>query len=86
MVYIDEVFNEHLELANSSRALKQAYWTGYAAGVMRGRFGDVAVADRYHDEWLRRDAAGELAQGYRDGFARLAGLNGTRRSVEPVLT
>ena len=70
----DEVFNGAMELAHSMRATMDAYWTGYAAGLMRARFGSVAVGDGYHDEWRQPDALDERARGYRDGYSRLEGV------------
>lgn len=70
----DEVFNGEIELTHSMRATMDVYWTGYAAGLMRARFGSVAVGDRYHDEWRQTDAPDDQARGYRDDYSRLERL------------
>ena len=70
----DEAFNGEMERAHSQRATMEVYWTGYAAGLMRARFGSVAVGDQFHDEWRQGDAPDERARGYRDGYARLERL------------
>ena len=51
----DEIFNGEMELAYSRRAGEEIYWSGYATGLMRARFGRVAVRDHYHDEWRQGD-------------------------------
>jgi hypothetical protein len=70
----DEIFNGEMELAYSRRAGQEVYWSGYAAGLMRARFGRVAVRDDYHDEWRQGDPPDERARGYRDGYAKLERL------------
>ena len=70
----DEVFNGEMERAHSKRATMEVYWTGYAAGLMRARFGSVAVRDQYHDEWRQGDPPDERARGYRDGYSKLERL------------
>jgi hypothetical protein len=77
----DEVFNGEMERAHSRRATMEVYWTGYAAGLMRARFGSVAVRDQFHDELRQGDPTDERARGYRDGYAKLERL--ARDSSEP---
>jgi hypothetical protein len=74
MTLIDEIFDDEMELACSMRATLDVYWRGYAAGIMRARFGSVAVSDTYHAEWHQVDASGDQARGYRDGYSKLLGL------------
>jgi|GEM_PF-5583722 hypothetical protein len=71
MTYAEEVFNREMERATRMQKVMFGYWTGYAAGLMRARFGRVAVPDTYHDAWSPDDAAGDQARGYRDGYATL---------------
>lgn len=72
MTRTDDVFNCEMELATQmNRADPDGYWTGYATGLMRARFGCVAVGDRYHDAWSPNDVPGDQARGYRDGYAKL---------------
>lgn len=69
----DEVFNCEMERATlSQRTCNDGYWMGYATGLMRARFGAVAVADGHHEAWSADDAPGGTACGYRDGYAKLA--------------
>ena len=70
----DEIFNGEMERAYSRWASKDVYWSGYAAGLMRARFGSLAVGDQYHDEWRQGDPPDERARGYRDGYAKLERL------------
>lgn len=71
----DEVFNCEMELATYRRMVDtDAYWRGYATGLMRARFGCIAVPDWRHYAWSLADAPGERARGYRDGYARLAAI------------
>ena len=90
----DEAFNGEMERAHSQRATMEVYWTGYTAGLMRARFGSVAVGDKYHEKWRQTDAPDERARGYRDGYSRLEGVMhassepggrapGTRRHESP---
>ena len=68
----DEVFNREMERATRMQnAGMEGYWSGYAAGLMRARFGPVAVGDSYHEAWSPCDAPGARARGYRDGYAKL---------------
>lgn len=73
MTRTEEVFNREMEFASAMRATMDVYWSGYAAGLMRALFGDVAVHDRYHCAWMQADAPGEQARGYRDGYCKLTG-------------
>lgn len=73
MTRIEEFFNREMELASRMKRVERpVYWLGYSAGVMRGLFGTVAVDDRLHETWVRTDAMGEAACGYRDGYDKLA--------------
>ena len=74
MTLIDEIFDGEMELVRSMRPTMDAYWRGYAGGLMRARFGSVAVSDTYHAEWHQVDSPGEQARGYRDGYSRLMTL------------
>ena len=47
----DEIFNGEMELAYSRRAGEEIYWSGYATGLMRARFGRVAVRRGFGFEW-----------------------------------
>ena len=76
MTLIDEIFDGEMELARSMRATMDVYWRGYAAGLMRARFGSVAVSDTYHAESHQVNSPGEQARGYRDGYSRLMTLVG----------
>ena len=74
MTRTDDVFNREMELATRMQnAAMGGYWNGYAAGLMRARFGHVAVGDPYHVAWSSIDAPGDQARGYRDGYAKLFG-------------
>lgn len=82
MTRADEIFNSGIELATRmDRTGIDGYWMGYVAGLMRSRFGAVAVDDRRHEAWSRVDAPGEQARGYRDGYSRLAVLARAGRAV-----
>lgn len=71
MTHAEAVFNREMERATRMQKVMFGYWTGYAAGLMRARFGSVAVSDAYHDAWSPNDAVGDQARGYRDGYATL---------------
>lgn len=71
MTHAEELFNLEMERATRMQNVMCEYWTGYAVGLMRARFGSVAVADTHHDAWSPADAAGDQARGYRDGYATL---------------
>ena len=74
MTPIDESFNDEMEHAARMRKVDvEAYWIGYAAGLMRARFGRVAVDDGQHDAWSHNGAPDDQARGYRDGCGKLAG-------------
>jgi hypothetical protein len=68
---VEEVFNCEMEHANHKRAIRDVYWTGYRAGLMRAHFGHVAVGDKHHDELQQIEALGDMGRGYRDGYAKL---------------
>ena len=84
MTLVDEIFDGEMELVRSMRATMNVYWTAYAAGLMRARFGSVAVSDIYHARWHQVDSPGEQARGYRDGYCKLTRLVGG--SLEPCQT
>jgi hypothetical protein len=76
MTLIDEIFDDEMERVRSMQPTRDAYWRGYAAGIMRARFGSVAVSDTSHAEWHQVDALDEQARGYRDGCSKLIRLVG----------
>jgi len=84
MTLVDEIFDGEMELVRSMRATTDVYWTGYAAGLMRARFGSVAVSDTFHAELHQNEPPGEQARGYRDGYCKLTRLVGG--SLEPCQT
>jgi hypothetical protein len=68
-------FNDGMEFAHAMRhSGRTSYWGGYVAGLMRGLFGDEAIANRTHQLLVDPSVVEDHARGYRDGFAYLVPL------------
>jgi hypothetical protein len=81
---LEKFFNEQMEAALRMLHPEEAYWSGYAFGLLSRYCGDRALVTPWHESVLAPSNTAPLALGYREGLRVMTEATGGRVATYPV--
>lgn len=84
MLPLERFFNEQMDAALRMLNADDAYWSGFAFGLLGFYGGDRVPVTRWHAFLLSPDNDTLLAQGYREGVRAMTEAAGGRVPYQPA--